>query len=1405
MLARAARRNLRRDAFRASTQQAEQLTLPWLCPAQMRWAASIGTLTAQSAALESRKQPLSSSRASRQETRCLATAADMQPAHHNEAPFHSLLQPWGARTAPPSLSRLQPWDTSKPLVIHDSLAASAAPVLRMAGGIGGDPIELHQNLYACLRVGRIDRATAIIQRLTAIYNPWAPEVIDAHNVFLQTMFDLAKQDPSPDSMSSIEDWYNKHMVRQAIEPNAQTIVTLLRAAMNFIEGGERDDAIRRYLTLAHEYGPDVADSVNSSPEFSDEEFDTLIKFQPDKYEEPPSVEELQESHISTPAGRATLIEHGLISDPGLAIKPQPQKGLGLKTLRQALGVFDDVAADEIYPHDMKGTQADKDEAYARMRQLRLEKDSTEAAVERWKIDDAKLQAMGVHGVLNTKPVQALMWQWYSALLPLLTKEMQRVKQVLSAPVSDNLRNDRHIYGTYLEKCAPEKLAAITVSRAINAVVQGQREDTGALKIGHLSQSIGRAVETEANSDAKQKHSAVRRKQRRLARLELLEKLSRVKSEHSTAPKASPGADSLLDTFMKTDFPAHVRTKIGALALENLLQAAKITVTANDPRTGEQLTSTQTAFHHHTGFLQGKKVGYLAPHGEILRKLRTESVHELHTVKLPMVCEPKPWASFDEGGYYTRRDNVVRQKSGDSAQRAYAHSAIENGDMSQVLAGLDVLGKLPWKINEPVFRVMAEAWNAGESVGDLIPEQDDLQRPPEPAADASFDERLKWSNKLKEYENLKGGLHSQRCFQNFQLEVARAFAKEEKIYFPHSVDFRGRAYPVPPVLNHMGADVARGLLKFANGKELGSVGLQWLRIHLANLYGFDKASLRDREQFSVDNVQEIFDSATNPLGGRRWWAKAEDPWQCLACCMELKNALDSPDPTRFVSRMPVHQDGTCNGLQHYAALGGDEAGASQVNLEPSDRPQDIYTGVAELVKGMVTEDAAQGNMVAKYVEGKVTRRVVKRTVMTNVYGVTFMGAKSQVHDELRELIPAFEPQPGVSSLSIVAMYVAKKIFAALGQIFNGAQEIQYWLSECGERITTSITTEQIRKIRARGEGADINYAAKYQQKKKLPTAAVKKIKEGTESFTSGIIWTTPLKMPVVQPYRKNGSQIVKTKLQDISVAKRSLSDMIDKRRQLQGFPPNFIHSLDATHMILSALKCDEMGVAFAAVHDSFWTHAADIPNLNIILRDAFVRMHSEDIIGRLAAEFEARYAGSMYRANIIANSHVARQIREWRRQADTKSRNTSKASADEVALEAKRQELLNSENPAEQLEGAQMVTPTSIWLATNDPRTLASYRLALLGEIKTKGVPQFDKVKEKVLGAEAEAVKDNTDPSAAAAAQIEPELDEAETEGAKLIIDRHHVVQVWLPLSFPPVPKKGSWDVRRLRESKYFFS
>lgn len=65
-----------------------------------------------------------------------------------------------------------------------------------------------------------------------------------------------------------------------------------------------------------------------------------------------------------------------------------------------------------------------------------------------------------------------------------------------------------------------------------------------------------------------------------------------------------------------------------------------------------------------------------------------------------------------------------------------------------------------------------------------------------------------------------------------------------------------------------------------------------------------------------------------------------------------------------------------------------------------------------------------------------------------------------------------------------------------------------------------------------------------------------------------------------------------------------------------FPPNFVHSLDSTHMMLTTLYCRQRGVTFAAVHDCFWTHAADVEIMNEICRDQFIRLHSQPIVENL---------------------------------------------------------------------------------------------------------------------------------------------------------------------------------------------
>ena len=44
----------------------------------------------------------------------------------------------------------------------------------------------------------------------------------------------------------------------------------------------------------------------------------------------------------------------------------------------------------------------------------------------------------------------------------------------------------------------------------------------------------------------------------------------------------------------------------------------------------------------------------------------------------------------------------------------------------------------------------------------------------------------------------------------------------------------------------------------------------------------------------------------------WWLGADDPWQAVAAAMEISEAINSADPEQFMSNLPVHQDGSCNG-------------------------------------------------------------------------------------------------------------------------------------------------------------------------------------------------------------------------------------------------------------------------------------------------------------------------------------------------------------------------------------------------------------------------------------------------------------------------------------------------------------
>ncbi|KAL8728168.1 MAG: hypothetical protein Q9166_005562 [cf. Caloplaca sp. 2 TL-2023] len=1432
MFARASRRKLNQYASKQLQSSYNDLYLPWLCPAlykQKLQCQPSSTLTPLQS-VEHKRPALpdlkNSDSISQGNDRRLAsaTAFDHASTIDDYVPFEN-----PPREAKPDAFSL-PWlavskstthdylDVDSPLIIKDSLATKP-PRFRSFDAISGELDDVVMTMKACLHVGRFERAAALMRRLNAIYKSDAPALLVAHNDYIRESALKIVATRDQQLLKNLQAWFEVDLRGRGIVPDATTYAFMIQAVLQDISMSRSSRSVRRYLHLAEDDG--LRDQLMNAMllVLNEQDFGRVTRIGTLE----PSVRvasSVTPRELPAPTAPSYKVQSELPE-----VRPVDRKLPGWRALRKSLSVFSDPSTASA-SGTLEGTEEDKTKRADLERQLRMEQDTYESAIERWRSDNEHLKRLGINTGMKHESFGALMWKWHEAMEPAVKEEVKLANAAESKPNKNLVDEDRCHYGPYLQYLDAKKLSAITILTCMMALGTARSFDRGT-PVAHLVTKIGNAVQDESMVTHLKSILARRRSLRNFVRSQGVGELSSElkKRRKIVSGKLGDSSELLSKALDDHQWSSAIKARIGAVLLSKLIDHARVHVFLKHPEDGSVLKESQPAFLHQSLYHAGKRVGMLSLNSSMYDQLAREPVAASLSQKyLPMVVEPKPWAGFREGGFLTNADPIVRIPQSDVQSRRYCMVASENGDMAQVSAGLDVLSRTPWQINGPVFEVILAAWNGGEAIGGIAPDNPNLELPPQPSVDDA-NARATYFREIKRIGNLKAGYKSQRCYQNFQLEIARAYLKET-FYFPHNVDFRGRAYPMSPFLNYMGNDLCRGLLTFGIGKQLGLSGLRWLKIHLANVFGYDKASFEERVAFAETHVADIIDSANNSLSGRRWWLQAEDPWQCLATCIELRNALESPDAHAYVSKLAIHQDGTCNGLQHYAALGGDSMGARQVNLEPGDRPSDIYTGVAELIKDDIAEEAKQGHDMARALEGKITRKVVKQTVMTNVYGVTFKGAKDQVVRQLKELYPDFPEYQAAGA------YIARKIFKALANMFNGAHDIQYWLGDCAGRISTAITPEQMHRIEATTAGT-LEEPDEFRR-----TPLRRKAEHGTKdellAFKQSVIWTSPLKMPVVQPYRHKNVEIVATSLQRITLQNPSLADPVNKRKQLQAFPPNFIHSLDATHMLLSALQCEKKGLVFAAVHDSFWTHASDVDTMNGLLRDTFVEMHSEDIIGRLGAEFAIRYKGCMYMTAVKATSPVGKKIAAWRR-SQSRLKGSGKQSVRiqilELLQERERLKLLASEKPEERAKGEAMVTACSIFEQSSGEQDLA-----VESELEDITLGSTSSARENKLQADEQlAVGDednigHVDTAEAIdlgvpneiSAEVDGSFDGTQSEGVQSELEAANPlpqpkadrakrkapgrkVWLWRPLTFPPVPAKGEFDVSRIEKSQYFFS
>ncbi|KAL6594360.1 hypothetical protein ACP70R_048553 [Stipagrostis hirtigluma subsp. patula] len=815
-------------------------------------------------------------------------------------------------------------------------------------------------------------------------------------------------------------------------------------------------------------------------------------------------------------------------------------------------------------------------AALRRRQIRIETEAWEQAAKEYRelLADMCEQKLAP----NLPYVKSLFLGWFEPLRDQIVAEQELVSD----------RSSRAAHAPYFNMLPADMMAVITMHKLMGLLMTGCAD--GSVRVVQAACQIGEAIEHEVrihrflektkkksnkevdkdkeeevvDSDIAKEQQRLRKKVTDLMKKQKLRQVRKiVKNQDNSRPW---GQD--------------VQAKVGSRLIELFIETAHIQPPASQSSDGPP--DIRPAFSHEMRTVPKEQQKNSRRYGVIkcdplVRQGLDRTAKHMVIPYMPMLIPPIPWTGYDKGAHLFLPSYVMRTHGARQQREAVRKAPREQ--MQLVFEALNTLGSTKWRVNKRVLSIVDRIWSSGGRLGDLV-DRTDVPLPEKPdTEDETVLKKWRWQSRSVKKENSER--HSQRCDVELKLAVARKMKDEEGFYYPHNLDFRGRAYPMHPYLNHLGSDLCRGVLEFAEGRPLGESGLRWLKIHLANLYagGVDKLSYDGRIAFTENHLEDIFDSADRPLEGKRWWLGAEDPFQCLAVCIDLTEALRSSSPETTISHIPVHQDGSCNGLQHYAALGRDKLGAIAVNLVAGEKPADVYSGIAARVVEIMRRDEQKDPSTdtdaarARLLVDQVDRKLVKQTVMTSVYGVTYVGAREQIKRRLKERGVIGDD----AELFGASCYAAKVTLTALGEMFQAARSIMNWLGECAKVIACE---------------------------------------------NEPVTWTTPLGLPVVQPYRKLGRHLIKTSLQVLTLQRET--DKVMVKRQRTAFPPNFVHSLDGSHMMMTAVACKREGLNFAGVHDSYWTHACDVDTMNKILREKFVELYDAPILENLLESFEKSF-------------------------------------------------------------------------------------------------------------------------------------------------------------------------------------
>ena len=669
--------------------------------------------------------------------------------------------------------------------------------------------------------------------------------------------------------------------------------------------------------------------------------------------------------------------------------------------------------------------------------------------------------------------------------------------------------------------------------------------------------------------------------------------------------------------------------------------------------------------------QGKVTRFVEPTKEFLDKIaeRNDLFGSSMPNKLPMLIKPTPWESLTNGGYLNNRLSgpMIRGTSEKYRKELESHS------IDEVYSAINTIQDTGFRINNQVMLVADYLfWEPGvktRAIGQLVKTRLPEDLPVRPVPNEEFDQwKLDNPKEFKKYNDSRKAKHKEHTRKKSKsfatrdiLEIAEKLQHEDSFYYGVSLDFRGRSYPIAKLLNVQGNGLSRGLLEYAEPQPYGKNGAFWVKVACANAYGYDKCSFDDRAKWVDDNHQAIIDCANSlqftidendevivpsfDSKDRAMFEEADSPFEFLAACFELKGFWEAPmfDRENYMSRFCVGLDASQSGIQNLSALTRDYDGAAKVNLIPGDHPEDLYAEVAGKVNIAIDEDLNTVGLHKRNIKVEYHEETGKWKAWAKINKVSYQMSQSDTEEEARDKATNFDLKDiarawvGKVNRKICKKSTMTKCYSAT--LFAQNDFLKEYLTDERDSSPDGATDSLGKDIKDETRWHCILYLArKIWDSINLVAGKANEVMEWCETVAKLVAnqglyiwWTTPTGLLVQQStakYKKTQDMKIDLHLNFVKVRKRIQAkrkfeiNEVNPRQSSQSFSPNFVHSLDSSVLMKTVNLAKERGITnFTFVHDSFGTSPGSVDTLNECIRESFVEMYKEDLLGKLYEELK----------------------------------------------------------------------------------------------------------------------------------------------------------------------------------------